>query len=70
MNLVWRLLRAAALGIAIGLLLAEFLERNPTGMNTSTAIGIVVLLIAGMGLHRWLAFRRERERRQRESDGR
>ena len=62
-------MRSAALGVAIGLLLAKLLERTPEGVDTLTVIGLVGVLVVGMGLRRWLLFRRERRKREEDGEG-
>ncbi len=69
MRAFWRISRSVVLGIAIGLLLAKFLERTPEGVDTPTVIGLVGLLVVGIGLRRWLLFRREREKQEEDGGG-
>ena len=57
-----RLLRSALLGVIIGLVLIAVLERTPEGVDLPLAIGGVTLLVVGLGLRRWLLFRRQKER--------
>ena len=57
-----RLLRSALLGVIIGLVLIAVLERTPEGVDLPLAIGAVALLVVGLGLRRWLLFRRQKGR--------
>ena len=57
-----RLLRSALLGVIIGLVLIAVLERTPEGVDLPLAIGAVPVLVVGLGLRRWLLFRRQKGR--------
>ena len=60
--MIWRIVRSALLGAAFGLVLVWLLERMPEGVDVPIVVGLVALLVVGMGVRRWLLFRREKGR--------
>jgi hypothetical protein len=55
-----RLLRSVILGGIIGLGLVLALRLTSEENDLPLAIGLMVALVVGLAVHRWLSFRRER----------
>ena len=60
--MLWRIVRSALLGVSVGLVLVWVMERSPEEVDLPLAVGMVILLVVGMGVRRWILFRREKRR--------
>ena len=60
--MLWRIVRSALLGVSVGLVLVWVMERSPEEADLPLAVGMVILLVVGMGVRRWILFRREKRR--------
>lgn len=59
--MIRRLLRAVILGGIIGLGLVVALRFTSEGADLPLVIGLMVVVVVGLAVRRWLSFRRERK---------
>lgn len=57
--MIRRLLRSVILGVVIGLGLVVALRFTSEGADLPLAIGLMVVLVVGLAVRRWLSFRQE-----------
>lgn len=59
--MIRRLLRAVIAGLIIGLGLVVALRFTSEGADLPLVIGLMVVLVVGLAVRRWLSFRQERK---------
>ncbi|MFA6110446.1 MAG: hypothetical protein WDA75_16910 [Candidatus Latescibacterota bacterium] len=60
MSLLRHVVRSVILGVVIGLGLVVALRFTSEGADLPLAIGLMVVVVGGLAVRRWLSFRRER----------